>query len=310
MHRRRILLGMVGCAPLAPLARLGYGVERSARTVVVLSSSAALAYREAAAGVRMALGSSVVQQYFELGPEDGDVISRLQAIRPGLIVAIGTRATAAAAVLDVPVLSAMVLRLDGDALPGRAAPERIVSRIPLAVPARTVLARLKHLFPGWRRLGMISGPVLERREQAEIAAEAPAHGFALKFAECRSPKEMLEAFRALAGAVDLVLCLPDRVLYQSAPAQALILSSIRLRLPLVGFSTGFVRAGALAGFQPDYREIGIQAAESALRFLEGAPLKARQEARVVRTIVNERAMRIFGIDLRIPKRGGELVLVR
>jgi ABC-type uncharacterized transport system substrate-binding protein len=81
-------------------------------------------------------------------------------------------------------------------------------------------------------------------------------------------------------------------------------------LPLVGFSTGFVRAGALAGFQPDYREIGIQAAESALRFLEGAPLKARQEARVVRTIVNERAMRIFGIDLRIPKRGGELVLVR
>jgi ABC-type uncharacterized transport system substrate-binding protein len=258
----------------------------------------------------MTLGTNVVQEYFELGPRDGDVMNRIQAVQPGLIVAIGSRATDAAASLDMPVLSAMVLGLQEEALPAATPRRRIVSRIPIEVPPRTVLARLKQLFPRWRRLGVIRGPALGHHAQAEIQSEAAAQGFTMKFAECRSPKEMLEAFRALSGVVDLVLCLPDPVLYRSAAVQALILSSIRLRLPLVGFSTGFVRAGALAGFQPDYREIGVQAAESVLRFLEGAPLKAREEARVVRTIVNERAMRILGIDLRIPKRGGELVLVR
>ncbi|MCE5310289.1 MAG: hypothetical protein LLG20_21855 [Acidobacteriales bacterium] len=310
MRRRRMLLSMVDFALLAPLARVGYGAERSTRTVAVLSSSAAPAYREAVTGVRMALGSNVAQEYFELGPRDGDVMNRIQAVQPGLIVAIGSRATAAAASLDAPVLSAMVLGLQEEALPAATPRRRIVSRIPLEVPPRTVLARLKQLFPRWRRLGVIRGPALGHHAQAEIQSEAAAQGFTVKFAECRSPKEMLEAFRALSGAVDFVLCLPDRVLYQSAPVQALILSSIRARLPLVGFSTGFVSAGALAGLQPDYREIGVQAGESALRFLEGTPLKAREEARVVKTIVNARAMRIFGVDIRIPKRDGELVLVR
>jgi ABC-type uncharacterized transport system substrate-binding protein len=256
------------------------------------------------------MGERATPEIFEMSGPDNDVLTRIQAGRPRLIVAIGSRASAAVASLDVPVLSVMVMEAETGALPAGSSPKRMVSRIPLDVPPRTALARLKRLFPDRRRIAVIWGPAGSGRARAEIVSAAEVNGLTVKFVECGSPKEMLEAVPALSGAVDLVWCLPDRALYEPAPVQALILSSIRARLPLIGFSTGFVKAGALAGFQADYWQIGVQAAESALRFIEGAPLRVREDPRVVRTIVNERAVRIFGIGLRTPPGGEEMVLVK
>ena len=300
---RRMLLHGAGAALLAPAVCAGDAF------VVVLASSGAPAYREAVAGFRATAGAGVVRAVFEMGEGDGAVMDRVQAFRPRLIVAMGSLATAAVTGLDVPVLSAMVMESDAVEASGPGQPKRIVLRIPLDVPPRLALTRLKGLFPDRRRIAVIWGPAGNRRPRSEIAAEAAQLGLALKFVECRHPREMLEAIPALAGAADLVWCLPDRVLYQPAPVQALILSSIRARLPLVGFSASFVKAGALAGFQADYWQIGAQTAESALRLLEGTPLKAREDPRTVRTYINERAVRIFGAAWRQPP-GEETVLVR
>ena len=311
MHWRRKLLGFASAAIVAPVVWAGgSGAVRNARPVVVLSSSGAPAYREAVAGFRSTMGGTASPEVFEMGERDNDMLTRIQAAKPRLVVAIGSRATVAAASLDAPVLSIMVMEAETGTVLAGSSPKRMVSRIPLDVPPRTALARLKRLFPDRRRIAVIWGPAGSRRAQAEIASAAAMHGLTVKFVECGSPKEMLEAVPALAGAVDLVWCLPDRALYEPAPVQALILFSIRARLPLIGFSIGFVKAGALAGFQADYSQIGAQAAESAQQFLEGAPLRVREDPRVVRTIVNERAVRIFGIGLQTPAGGEEMVLVK
>jgi putative tryptophan/tyrosine transport system substrate-binding protein len=312
MRWRRMLLSFASAAMVAPAvwAGGGAGAGPNARAVVVLSSSGAPAYREAVAGFRSTMGGSASPEIFEMGGRDNDILTRIQAAKPRLVVAIGSGASAAAASLDVPVLSAMVMEAETGALPAGSLPKRMVSRIPLDVPPRTALARLKRLFPDRRRIAVIWGPSGSGRARAEILSAAAVNGLTVKFVECGSPKEMLEAVPALSGAVDLVWCLPDRALYEPAPVQALILASIRARLPLIGFSAGFVKAGALAGFQADYGQIGVQTAEAALQFLEGAPLKVREDPRVVRTIVNERAVRIFGIGLRTPPGGEEMVLVK
>ena len=310
MRWRRMLLSFASAAMVAPAVWAGGGAERYARSVVVLSSSGAPAYGEAVAGFRSTMGGSASPEIFEMGGRDNDMLTRIQAAKPRLVVAIGSRASAAAASLDVPVLSAMVMEAETGTEPAGSLPKRMVSRIPLDVPPRPALARLKRLFPERRRIAVIWGPAGNRHAQAEILSAAAVNGLTVKFVECGSPKEMLEAVPALSGVVDLVWCLPDRALYEPAPVQALILASIRARLPLIGFSTGFVKAGALAGFQADYGQIGVQAAEAALQFLAGAPLKVREDPRVVRTIVNERAVRIFGIGLRTPPDGEEMVLVK
>jgi len=303
MRRGAVLLCMAVGAVLAPCGG-AYGAGRGNCALMVLSSSDAPAYREAAEGVRASLGTRLKQEYLEMNGHDSDAMKRIEALRPCLVLALGSHATESASALDVPVLSAMVMESD----PG--ASGRVVSRIPLDVPPRIALARLRRLFPERRRIGVIWGPSGTRRARAEIVSEAAVNGLALRFVECGTAKEMLETLPGLAGAVDLVWCLPDRALYAPAPVQALVLDSIRARLPLVGFSVGFVKAGALAGFQADYWQIGAQAAEAALRFLDGDRLRAREEPRLVRTLINERALRVFGIGLSAVRGAEEVVVVK
>ena len=71
------------------------------------------------------------------------------------------------------------------------------------------------------------------------------------------------------GKVDFLLCFPDPDLYNPVTIKPLVMASLEGRLPLVGFSPAFVRAGAAAGIYPDYRETGRQTAEMAQRLLHG-----------------------------------------
>jgi ABC-type uncharacterized transport system substrate-binding protein len=108
---------------------------------------------------------------------------------------------------------------------------------------------------------------------------------------------MLEAIPALREKADVIWCLPDRSLFQPASVSALILASIRNHLPLVGFSEGFVKAGALLGFYADYRAVGLQAAETVLRFREGRAVRRREAPQLIKTAINLRVQRVLGIDL-------------
>jgi putative ABC transport system substrate-binding protein len=144
----------------------------------------------------------------------------------------------------------------------------------------------------------------------EIRSQAGALGYSTRFIPCEGPKEMLDALQGLRGQVDLVWCLPDRALYSPASITALILASIRNRLPLIGFSEGFVKAGAPVGFYASYREIGVQTAEAVRRFQEGRPPREKEAPRTIKTAVNERVLRLLGIELRAPNGAGEVVFVR
>jgi ABC-type uncharacterized transport system substrate-binding protein len=77
-----------------------------------------------------------------------------------------------------------------------------------------------------------------------------------------------------------------------------VLASLESRLPLVGFSPAFVRAGAAAGIYPDYRDSGRQAAEMAERLLRGEDCGPDTGPRRIQVAVNQRVARLLGIDFR------------
>jgi ABC-type uncharacterized transport system substrate-binding protein len=96
-------------------------------------------------------------------------------------------------------------------------------------------------------------------------------------------------------------------LYQGSTVTAAILSAIRHRVAMIGFSEGFVRAGARVGVYPDYRDIGRQAGEAAVRQMQDLPGATLESPRRITAAVNERVMRVLGIQ---HVSGGETVLVR
>ena len=65
---------------------------------------------------------------------------------------------------------------------------------------------------------------------------------------------------------------------------------------MIGFSEGFVRAGATIGFYPDYADIGVQTAEAVKRYLSDQGASKLEAPRKIRLAVNERVLRILGID--------------
>lgn len=306
----RPLKTMVCSTFLAGLLAAGWVAAgiREGTEVLVVSSSGAPAYRAAVKGLESALsGTGVRLVEVTVDQQAGVELSGQLARRPALVVAVGSAAVEAVSSIehDRSVVATMVLAPEKDT------PEtgKVAAAITLDVPPDTVLARLKRIYPERKRIAVVRGPALTAADVAEVQAQARKHGYEVRVVEVAGPKELLEALGPLRERFDFVWCFPDNALYHGPVVPALILAAIRQGLPLIGFSEGMVRAGALVGFYPDYRDVGVQTGETVLRRLEGEPVTARQRPRAVKAAVNERVSRVLGARF-TPDHSAELEIVR
>jgi ABC-type uncharacterized transport system substrate-binding protein len=201
--------------------------------------------------------------------------------------------------IDAPVLATMILRSDADS--AKAPRNKTLAAITLDVPIDALAVRLKEVFPGKTRLGIILNPDWPGLSSAGLQAQAKQLGLAARVAVCSRAENVLAAFLSLKGQADFVWCLPDNSLYNSVTVQALLLASLNNRIPIIGFSSSFVRAGALMGVYPDFREVGTQTAEAVRNYLAGRPLPTLERPRVFRVAVNQRVGRLLGMEPSISK---------
>ena len=169
---------------------------------------------------------------------------------------------------------------------------------------------LSLLFPGKTRIGIIRGPTQSEAYMRKIEQAARQLGFALEIRDCPEAREVVKVLLAF-QLVDFVWCLPDLELYNSATLKPLLIASITKKLPIIGFSEKFVEAGALFGGGPDFRDVGRQTADIALRVLRHQPLPANLEARKFHFSYNQRVARLVGIKATAPEqRGSGLDIIR
>jgi ABC-type uncharacterized transport system substrate-binding protein len=297
----------LGCRRCAFLAALAAGLHLAAwaqTTVAVVTTSDVEAYAEALDGFKSGLagvpaGIRVIQ--LERIGGKPSVPAAFVAPQHGLVVAMGSEAVLAVSriPIDAPVLATMILRSDADA--GKPPRNKTLATIALDVPIDALAVRLKQVFPGKTRLGIIFNPDWPGLSGAGLQAQVKQHGLAVHVAVCSRAEGVLAAFLSLKGQADLVWCLPDSSLYNSVTVQALLLASLSNRIPIIGFSSSFVRAGALMGVYPDFREVGMQTAEAVRNYLAGRPLPALETPRVFRVAVNQRVERLLGMEPSISK---------
>jgi len=279
-----LLLPVVFAAAVPPPSRV---------SVLVVSESGVDAYTEAMGGVAAALPAGSFRMV-DAGSKtfESDLASALESNLSPVVIALGSRALAAVRARHTaarPVVSAMVLR-GGDAEPA-------IRRIELDIPLAAQLAAMRSLWPGRTRAGILRNPARSRYSPEALEALARKEGFSLVVVDCEGPAHLLKGLDALQGKVDFVLCLPDPDLYNSVTVKPLVLESLEHRLPLVGFSPAFVRAGAAAGIFPDYADMGRQSAELALRLARGDDRGADDESpRKIRVAINQRVARLLGVD--------------
>ncbi|MBI4907353.1 MAG: hypothetical protein HY820_27255 [Acidobacteria bacterium] len=273
---RREWLGL-----LAALPGLAAG-----KTVRIWADSGIPAYAEALEGIRARLAAEGHGVTLE---------DRTQRAAPGsgsrVGIAVGREAMEKADTPpDVSVLITMALRQDVLGLARKPA-----GAVLLDMPPQPLLTGLSKLMRPKSRFGVILNPQRTSGVEAGLAAMAKQGSVPICVAECTGPERLLGAFLSLRGKADVVVTGPDGSLYSSATIKPLILASLENRLPLVGFSAAFVRAGAAFGVYPDFRDVGAQTAELALQML--AARKGQEEyPRKLVVAMNQKVCRLLGLN--------------
>lgn len=187
---------------------------------------------------------------------------------------------------DTPVVFSLVLN-----------PEEIVNTnitgVSLDIPIEVKLKHIKRILPDVKKIGVIfsskSIPLYK-----EILQGCKEMGFQLIGQEIRSGKEFKDAFEDVSRHIDSFMMIPDTEVYFQQSIKHLLLEGLRKKLPVIGLSSAYTKAGAVVSFDNNYRDIGKQAGEIALRVLDGekpgsiAPVRPRTIRFSLNLLVAER----------------------
>jgi putative ABC transport system substrate-binding protein len=277
------------CAALCLAAALAASpVWAAAERVVVLVGGRGRAYDEAAAGAR----------------------ARIERARPGAVVEVAALDTAHPRQADAWVVlgeAALQRAVDEGIAPFVAGlvvdtapiPRDRATAVSLEFSTATQLDWIQRALPEARNLGVLYDPQ-HQSERVELARrEAERRGLVLSTLEVRSRSDLMPALRTLARRVDALWALPDTTVYSAATLEPILAHAYANKLPVIGLSSAWVKAGAYAAPERDYRDIGEQCGEQALKLLRGtAPSQLPIEApREFRYTLNRRAADYLRIAL-------------
>lgn len=255
---------------IACLALFSVGSSHAAgqREIAIVLSSDIAPIRQALEGfrevVRERKGSLLTDEHL-LDKVGGDaIVQHILAEKAILVFAIGPDATRLAKerLRDVPVVFAMVLN-------PQPLLDRNVTGVSLEIPAQAKLEKIRKFLPDAGRVGVIYSKA-SAAQYREAAQAAKALGLRMVGREVDSGKELPAAFGEMAQQIDIFLMLPDTRVFFPKSIEYLLVEALKNRVSVIGLAASYTRAGALLSFEADYREVGRQAGELAVRIIEGA----------------------------------------
>jgi len=182
-----------------------------------------------------------------------------------VLVTLGTAATQAALASDLstPVVAALVFSSDALRRPS-------VTAITLDMPMEAQFDWLRKILPEQHTVGVLYSPK-ENQQRVDAAARiAQARGLKLLARPVDTPQELPAALEGMSHQIDVLWSLTDPVVISPQTAQPILLFCFRNKIPLVGLSSTWVKAGALYSLDWDYNDIGRQAGELVQRLAHGA----------------------------------------
>jgi putative tryptophan/tyrosine transport system substrate-binding protein len=139
------------------------------------------------------------------------------------------------------------------------------------VPLADQVALLRETLPEAKTIGLLfRQDNLDSKQQVEALNAVLPAGMALESVaidQQASPAAAIDAL--LTRRIDVVWTSPDSSIWNEATVRSLLLTALRRKVPVFGFSTSFVRAGALVGVGLDPGYQGTQAGGLVVDLLAG-----------------------------------------
>ncbi len=303
MHRRpppmlRLML------PLLVLAWAGSGMAAE-KTVLVLLSKEQPEYQEVANSLRQTLA-----QQAGLGVEVNvaalaDGVRRLTEnadAPPSMVVTVGTHAAKLTALQhgSVPILHTLLPRQAYLELARGRGQDRTRRHTAIYVdqPLRRQLNLVGFALPEHTRVAAILGPATAALE-GELVGAARDRDLDLHVRRLTSPTDLIPLLSEALEESDVLLSLPDPMVFNSGTLHHLLIATYHHKVPVVGFSRAFVEAGALLAVYSTPAQTGRQAAEIVRQALQAParPLPPPQYPKYFAVAVNRRVAASLGLDI-------------
>jgi ABC-type uncharacterized transport system substrate-binding protein len=175
---------------------------------------------------------------------------------------------------------------------------RSASAIYIDQPFDRQVQLIRLAFPEVRRVG-----VLLSEEQAGLLGELEetlrSQRLSLVHATLAEGERLITPLENVLSEADLLLAVPDPLVFNRNTAQSLFLTSYRYRDPVLGYSRSLTRAGALLSLHSSPAQIGRQAAEWVTTALGGTQVRLPSPAypAYFSVSINEQVARSLGFGL-------------
>lgn len=159
--------------------------------------------------------------------------------------------------------------------------------------------RLLHLaLPQRTRVGVVLGPESHRSEP-ELRRAARAAGLTLHVERIAEEKQLIQALYRVMDDTDVLLAVPDPLVFNRETAESVLLTTYRLGKPVMAYSRAYVIAGALLSVYSTPAQIGQEIAEELPALLDapGRGLPPPHYPRHYSVEVNQRVARSLGLDV-------------
>ena len=249
-------------------------------SVLVLSGRDSSAYRQVAESFQAFLQDKVSGlEFVSVTLDDGETASQpqltaLEGKEFALVFALGSQATRLASERypNVAVVSSMVFSVaELESLPN-------VTGVALEFPQETQLRWMRRLLPRANRVGVLFDPALNQAWVDSARRAAEQAGLELTPIAINHATELPAGLKKLDRAADVLWAIPDKTVYSGKTLKQVLLSSFRSRIPVVGLSGAWVKAGAYYALDWDYRDLGRQSGVIAEELLAGtSPAAVRPE---------------------------------
>ena len=245
--------------------------QAGAQDIAVIKSHDIRPYDEALAGFVAACPNHAGDRLVEYNlygstRRKADILKRITAVRPQLVLAIGALAAQIAkeGLPDTLVVFFMVPNPRKYGLEGGN-----VVGISLDIPVEAQFVLYTSLVPALRTIGVIYDPVKTGTIVTEARVAAAKLGLRLRAAPVASEKAVPRALRSLLGSIDALWMVPDDTVVTSESFKFLLRQTFENNLPFLVVSSIFVEVGALASLAPNYTDVGRQGCQLVNQIISG-----------------------------------------
>ena len=127
----------------------------------------------------------------------------------------------------------------------------------------------ERMLPSAKKIGILYSPKHNGQQVGLLEKAAKLRKLKVVKTPVNNAQGLPSALKAIKRNADSILALIDPIVYSSKTAKGVLLFSFRNKIPLVGLSKIWVKAGALYALDWDYQQLGEQCAVEAAKLLSG-----------------------------------------